>query len=218
VRRRWSTSSKLLLALAVVSGVAAFGLVRRYEAEIERLRPAVGQSVPVVVAVSPIARASAIPAAAVEVRGVPSSFAPPGRIGDADDVVGRTTLTALRPGEPVTRTRLAPPAGPIAALVPPGTVGFPVHVDVPTGAVRPGDLVDVLATFGGRRPHTETVAESVDVLLVLGASTISSGALGTSSTPTLVLAATPDLSERLAYAAAFATLGVAVRPAGPPSI
>jgi Flp pilus assembly protein CpaB len=218
VRRRWSTASKLLLALALVSGVAAFGLVRRYEAEIERLRPALGQSVPVVVAVSPIARAGAIPAAAVEVRGVPSSFAPPGRIGDADDVVGRTTLTALRPGEPVTRTRLAPPAGPIAAVVPPGTVGFPVHVDVPTGAVRPGDLVDVLATFGGRRPHTETVAESVDVLLVLGASTISSGALGPSSTPTLVLAATPDLSERLAYAAAFATLGVAVRPAGPPSM
>jgi Flp pilus assembly protein CpaB len=218
VRRRWSTASKLLLALAVVSGGAAFALVRGYEAEIERLRPAVGPAVPVVVAATPIARASAIPAGAVEVRGIPSGFAPPGRFGDPRRVVGRTALTALEPGEPVTRTRLAPPGGPIAAVVPPGTVGFTVHVDVPVQAVRPGDLVDVLATFGGGRPHTETVAEAVDVLLVLAGGSISTSALEGSSTPTLVLAATPDLSERLAYASAFATLSVAVRPTGRASV
>jgi Flp pilus assembly protein CpaB len=213
VRRRWSTSSKALLALALASGVGAFALVRGYQAEVERLRPAVGAEVAVVVASRAIPRATAIAADAVEVRRVPSSFAPPARFGAVEDVVGRTSLTALEPGEPVTATRLAPPGGPIAAVAPPGTVGFPVRVDVPPRAIHPGDLVDVLATFGGHRPHTETVAESVEVLLVIAPSSVPSGGFVGSATPTLVLAATPELSERLAYAAAFATLSVAVRPA-----
>jgi Flp pilus assembly protein CpaB len=212
VRRRWPTASKVLLVLAALSGVTAFAIVRSYQAEADRLRPAVGTPVPVVVAASPIARASALTEDAVEVRLVPAAFAPTGRIADLAAVVGRTTLTALRPGEAVTATRLAPPGGPIAAIAPPGTVGFPVRVEVPTRAVRPGDLVDVLATFGGRRPHTETVAASVEVLLVIAATP---GAAGLqTATPTLVLAATPDLAERLAYASAFATMAIAVRPSG----
>ena len=211
MRRRFSATSKVLLVLAVLSGGAAFALVRGYQADVERLAPAIGRSVPVVVAATDIPRSASISADALEVRAVPSSFAPPGRFASVAGVADRTTLTELEPGEPVTATRLAPRGGLIAAVAPPGTVGFPIRVDVPTRAVRPGDAVDVLATFGGRRPHTETVAESVEVLLVLGSSE-SVGPVAAASSPTLVLAATPDLSERLAYASAFATIGVAVRP------
>jgi Flp pilus assembly protein CpaB len=212
VRRRWSTASKALLVLAVVGGVASFALVRGYAAEVDRLRPAVGVPVAVVVAASPIARSATIDADAVEIRSIPSSFAPPGRFGDVADVVGRTTLTPLQAGEAITATRLAPPGGPIAAVAPPGTVGVPVAVAIPPRAVRPGDRVDVLATFGGHRPHTETVGESVEVLLVIPGTSAGS-AVGAASAPTLVLAAVPDLSERLAYASAFASIGIAVRPA-----
>ncbi len=215
MRRRWSAASKALLALAALSGIAVFALVRSYEVDLARLRPAVGRTVPMVVAAEPIPRASPIDAGELEVRHVPSAFAPPGRFDDVERVAGRTSLTPLGAGEAVTATRLAPIGGAIAAVAPPGTVGVPVRVDVPARAVRPGDLVDVLATFGGHRPHTETVAESVEVLLVLDASSMPSGAagLGVATTPTLVLAATPDLAERLAYASAFATIGIAVRPA-----
>jgi pilus assembly protein CpaB len=211
VRRRWPTTSKVLLVLAVLSGGAAFAMVRGYQAQVDRLRPSVGTPVPVVVAASAIPRASAVTQDAVEVRLVPASFAPPGRVADVADVVGHTTLTPIRTGEAVTATRLAPPGGPIAAVAPPGTVGFPLRVDVPTRALRPGDLVDVLATFGGRHPHTETAAASVEVLLVIASPSGTAGLQA--ATPTLVLAATPDLAERLAYASAFATVAVAVRPA-----
>lgn len=213
MRRRWTPASKVLLVLAVACGLAAFALVRGYQAQLDRLRPAVGAPVPVVVAGDPIARASALRADQLQVVAVPASFAPPGRFAAPEDVVGRTTLTPIEPGEAITGTRLAPPGGPVAAMAPPGSVGFPIRVEVPAGAVRPGDLVDVLATFGGHRPHTETVAEAVTVLLVLAPSSIPSDGFAPTGAPTLVLAATPELSERLAYAAAFAQLSVAVRPA-----
>jgi pilus assembly protein CpaB len=213
VRRRWSTASKALLVLAAACGLGAFGLVQGYERQLERLRPSVGDDVAVVVADADIARAATIGGDEVEVRSVPSSFAPPGRFANPSDVVGRIALTGLRAGEAVTATRLAPPGGPVAAVAPPGTVGFPVPVAVPAGSIRAGDLVDVLATFGGHHPHTETVAESVEVLLVIASSSIPSGGVGVSGSPTLVLAATPELSQRLAYATAFATVSVAVRPA-----
>jgi pilus assembly protein CpaB len=213
VRRRWSTASKALLVLAAACGLGAFGLVRGYERQIERLRPSVGDDVRVVVATTDVARAARIGPDQVDVRSVPSSFAPPARFADPSEVVGRTTLTELRAGEAVTATRLAPPGGPVAAVAPPGTVGFPVPVAVPANAIRAGDLVDVLATFGGHHPHTETVAENVEVLLVIAPSSIPSGGIGGGGSPTLVLAATPELSQRLAYAVAFATLSVAVRPA-----
>jgi hypothetical protein len=51
------------------------------------------------------------------------------------------------------------------------------------------------------------------VLLVLQPSSIPAGGISSSQAPTLVLAAEPDLSERLAYASAFAQLSIAVEPA-----
>ena len=48
--RRWSLRSKVMALLAVVAGAGSFTLVRGYAAELEALRPAAGNDVPVVVA------------------------------------------------------------------------------------------------------------------------------------------------------------------------
>jgi Flp pilus assembly protein CpaB len=79
--------------------------------------------------------------------------------------------------------------------------------------VRPGDRVDVLATYGGERPHTETVASGLEVLRVMSPAT--SGAVGGGAeVPSLVLLVSPLDAERLAYAKAFADLTVSIAPAG----
>jgi hypothetical protein len=69
--------------------------------------------------------------------------------------------------------------------------------------------VDVLATFGGQHPYTETAATGLEVLSVLDAGGGLAGS-GTDQGPTLVLLVTPDAAERLAYAKAFADLTVTV--------
>jgi hypothetical protein len=72
--------------------------------------------------------------------------------------------------------------------------------------------VDVLATFGGPRPYTDTVASGLEVLSVLDADE-GTFAAGGSGGPSLVLLVGPEVAEELAYAAAFADLAVAVAPA-----
>jgi Flp pilus assembly protein CpaB len=144
---------------------------------------------------------------------VPSRFAPPGAVRDPDRATGRVLLAGLAEGEAVTATRLsAARAGPIAALVPPGFRAVTVPVQLPPGAVHPGDRVDLLATFTSGQHHVETVAEGLEVLTVLDEADPGQGVADTSGSGfrTLVVLASPDQSEHLAYARAFAAISVLI--------
>ena len=211
--RRWSRRSKALLVLAVSCGIGAFGLVHRYEAQLAALRPAVGPPVPVVVAAEPLARGAVLGEDVLRVAQVPSAFAPPGALRSIADAVGRTLVSDLAAGEAVTRTRVGTAGGPVAAQVPSGLRAFVVSSGMPAGSVRAGDRVDVLATFGGPRPYSDTVASALEVLSVLEPEQDGFAASGSGGGPSLVLLVTPDAAERLAYAKAFADLTVTI--AGP---
>ena len=208
--RRWSLRSKLLLLLAVACGLAAFGIVRGYAARLEALRPAVGSPVPVVVAAEALPRGAILDQEALRLTSMPSAFAPPGALRSIDEALGATLVADLAEGEPVTRTRIGTSGGPVAAQVPTGLRAFVVPSGMPAGSVRPGDRVDVLATFGGQRPYTETVATGLEILSVLADEHGAVAVTGTATGPTLVLLVTPDAAERLAYAKAFADLTLTV--------
>jgi pilus assembly protein CpaB len=227
MKRRWSLASKLFVVLALAFGSSAFLVVRGYAARVEALAPALGEPVTVVVAASAIPRGTVLSEGMLEVASYPARFAPPGALEALARAIGRTVLTDLAAGEPVTRTRLSPGrAGPIAALVPPGLRAFVLATALPTGAVRPGDRVDVMATFAGGQPHTETVASGVEILAVAGSDASAEGgslqeqAVGESGSAapeaerSLVLLVDPDQAEQLAYARAFADLSVSVEGPG----
>ncbi len=177
-----------------------------------------GPSVPVAVAARDLPRGEVLVPGALRVVEVPARYAPPGAVADPLAVSGRVLLAPLAAGEPLTASRIAEPrAGPVAALVDPGLRAVPVAVEVPAGLVRPGDAVDVLATFGGPRPHVETADAAAEVLAVLRPDGGGGGLLGPgpgSGGPThLILLVTPETADRLAFARAFAELSVAVRSA-----
>lgn len=209
--RRWPRSARITAGLALVCGLGAFGLVQGYVGRVEASRPELGAPVPVLVAVSDLARGATLSADSLQVLQVPGEFAPPGALGDPDDAQGRVLVSPLAAGEPVTRTRLAAPrAGPVAALVPPGLRAFVVATDIPPEAVRAGDRVDVLATFGGGRPYTETVATGLEVLSVLSSGQTDALSGAASDAPRLVLLVSPEVAERLAYARGFGDLSVTI--------
>jgi pilus assembly protein CpaB len=209
--RRWPRAARITAGLALLCGVAAFVLVQGYVGRVEAARPALGAPVSVVVAARDLARGTALAPDTLEVRELPAEFAPPGAVHDPAAAAGRVLVGAMAAGEPVTETRLAAPhAGPVAALVPPGLRAFVVATDVPPEAVRAGDRVDVLATFGGGRPHTETVATGLEVLSVLGSGQTDALSGAPSDAPRLVLLVSPENAERLAYASAFGDLSVTI--------
>jgi Flp pilus assembly protein CpaB len=124
-------------------------------------------------------------------------------------------VSDLAAGELVTQTRLGPArAGPVASLVPGGMRAVDVPVSADPADVVPGDRVDVLATFGGGQPHTETPGVGLEVLAVAGgggAGVIpASSETGGDGGPTVTLLVTPEEAESLAYASAFATLSISV--------
>jgi Flp pilus assembly protein CpaB len=179
-----------------------------------------GPPVPVVVAGTAVTRGATVRPDQLRVVRMPRAYAPPGAFHDISQAAGRVALAALAPGEAVTDTRLARVrAGPVASLTPEGLRAFAVPSSLPHGAVAPGDHVDVLATYGGGQPHTEAAASGLEVLLVLdppaagaGSLGVGSGAPGGSPQTTLMLLVSPEQEEGLAYAAAFASLSIAVAP------
>lgn len=222
---RWTSSRSYLavsIVFALIAGMAAHASLRG------GADAGGGGAVLVVVAAGPVARGSVIGAGDVRLATVPRAYAQPGSFSRIAQVVGRVALADLAAGETVTQTRLARVrAGPVASLIPEGLRAFAVPTSLPPGAVVAGDHVDVLATYGGGRPHTEVVATAVEVLLVLRAGTgqarspaasLGGGAVaavgGGSNGPALVLLVSPDQEADLAYARAFADVQVVVAPAG----
>jgi pilus assembly protein CpaB len=209
--RRWSLRSKALALLAVAAGIGSFTIVRGYAAELEALRPELGDRVSVVVAGRPLVRGAVLVEDDVRVERIPSAYAPPGAFGAAGAVIGRTLATDLAAGEPVTRTRVGGAGGPVASLVTSGLRAFVVASELPSGVLEPGDRVDVIATFGGPRPYTDTVGTGLEVLSIVedDAETFQAGG---STGPSLVLLVSEEAAEQLAHATAFGQITVTVAP------
>lgn len=203
--RRFPRRARRRVAISIALGIAAFVLVSGQEDEIDRLRAAAGQPVPVVLAAQTLVRGTVLTEGDLTVAEFPTSFAPPGAASTVEEVIGRALMTDLRAGEAVTATRVGTEAGPIAAQVPQGLRAFTIEVPIPPDTLRPGDRVDVLGSYGGPRPWSDTVASGLEVLAVLEPE---AGAMG--EEPSLVLLVSTTTAERLAYATAFGELSIAI--------
>ena len=213
-RRKLPRSSFVLVSIALACAVGAALVMRAYVHRIDVVRPDGGPPMSVVAAAEDVHRGAVLTEDALEVVTVPSRFAPPGAMRDLARATGRIVISDIAAGEIITQLRLSgTDAGPTAALVPPGMRAVQVPVAGATG-VKPGDLVDVIATFGGGGAHTEVAGEGLEVLAVDRGG--GGGSFGAATAPTsggvgLVLLVTPTDAETLAFASAFATLSIAVR-------
>jgi Flp pilus assembly protein CpaB len=216
-RRRPPTSSLVALLLAVACGVGAILAMRGYAAGLERTRPAVGAPVPVVVAGAPLVRGTTLAPSMLRESTVPSTFLPAGALAGIGDVEGRVLAADVAEGEVLTQARLAgASAGPVAAIVPAGMRAFLVPTTLAPDVVRVGDLVDVMASFGGAQPHVETVAEGLEVAGVIRAEGGGVSADASTTGPTLTLLVSPEVAGELSFAVAFAKLSIAIDPPGGP--
>ncbi len=209
MRRVRPRSSRILLVLSIVlAAVATVGL-RDHLARLEAMAGVGGGTASVLVARADLERGTTVGPSMVEVRSIPARYRPPGTMTAPGQALGRVLATDLLAGEALTEARLAPPGGPVAALVPEGLRAFPLPAAFPSGSLLPGDRVDVLATYPAGQPYTETVASAAELLLVLEGGETSEGF---EAATTVVLLVGPETAERLAHAAAFAEISLAVAP------
>jgi Flp pilus assembly protein CpaB len=204
--------------LALVAGVAVHAYLSRVAVATGRA----GAYKRVIVASSAIGRGDTIRPQDLGAIRMPEAYVPPGSFSEIVQAAGRVALVDLARGEAVTETRLARVrAGPVASLIPQGLRAFAVPTSLPPGSLAAGDRVDILATYSGGQPHTETVVSGVEVLFVLGRSPARSGSAGlgldaagagVGDSITLILLVSSDQEERLAFARAFADLQVAIAP------
>ena len=210
-RRTMPLSSKIFAVLAVILGTAAFLVVRAERERYAALQPAVGPPVTVVVTLAALPRGSVLTEATLETKQVPEAFAQPAALSSVEAAVGRVLAADVTAGEQLTRTRLvSPDAGALAGLVPEGMRAMALGVPIPAGLAA-GDRIDVLATYGAEgRVYTETVGVGLEVLKVVAPAGAGLGAPSGGQSSTLILLATPDVTERLATAVAFGAVQVTV--------
>lgn len=176
---------------AVVIANSVSGTVGRAQAEAARFRP----QVTVAVITRSVATGRAITDADFERRPWPRSLLPDSV--PVADPVGRVALADLVPGDVVVAARVAPDGlRGNRALLPRGRKALAVARGVATPRVRPGDWVDVLATFepgaAGDEDPTFAVARRSLVIDV--------------GDEAVTVAVTADEAPRVAYALAVGTV------------
>lgn len=205
----------VLLAAAAVAAIGALLLVRGY---VDEVAAQVGPTVPVLHLRADAPRDLPIPRTAVVAVDVPARWAPRSAIRDVADLVGVVPAADLPSGTMLQSSILVPQ--PVLA---PGQRELAILVDAETavaGKVRPGDHVDVLATFAAAadRPATADLllqrVRVVDVGAPAAADADLVTGLPVGEVVPVTFALTVADSRRLAYAEAFATsVRLALRPA-----
>ena len=132
------------LVLASAAGLSVFQLSQR------SVQAAKVEMAQVVVVAQDVPERTALEAGALAVKIVPADLVPPGAVIDPSQAVGRMASVRLYSGEVLLAAKLADTKGQtgLAYTLTPGQVviTWPASDIIATGAIRPGDTVDVLVT------------------------------------------------------------------------
>jgi Flp pilus assembly protein CpaB len=190
----------LVVLLAVLTATVVGGLAGRARAEAARY----GSLRTVAVATRAVDVGTVLRPADVSEERVPAAFLPEGPVGSASDAVGRTVVVPLFRGAPLLRGQLAPwGLQGVAALLPPGRRAVAVPIGDATPKLRPGDVVDVLATF-------ESEGGEPTVEVAVGAPVVDVGE------ESATVAVAPEEARRVAFALAAGAVALVVRADRPP--
>lgn len=163
--------SKAIIPMLVGVGIGLLALKLGWNyIEKTRLSAEASQGdAPVVVARQAIPPGVALQLADLKVIDWPRTAVPADAHTDTAELVGRVTKTSLGMNLPVLETMLAPPGTSpgLSALIPPGYQAMAVKVDEFRGVggfLKPGDMVDVVATFSvqiSEKSPSETVTRTI---------------------------------------------------------
>ncbi len=207
-------NNKVLLFIAVSMGLLSAMLVHNYLTGLEPLQQP--EMVEVVVASRRISSNSTINREMVERRRVSVDAIHPEAIFDINEINGRITTSEIVAGEQVLHSRVLP-LGQIPGLsftIPADMRAMTIAVNEVVGVagfIKPGDKVDILATFAEEQPFTITVLENVMVLAIAQEMENKQNPSARVST-SVTLALNPQQTEKLTLSDERASLRLSLRP------
>ena len=212
-----------VLGLAFLLGLTAAVLVGIYVRNVTSGRGA-GGPVPVVVAAETIAPSTVIEAGMVRKTNAALADAPQGAAASEQDVIGKVAVSGFLKDQPIMSSQVQPKSISLGLAygVPTGQRAVTVALDPIIGVagfLRPGNHVDVLATFNvNEGTVTKTVLQD-QVLLATGAqvtAVVDPGGKGAKQemVPNATLAVDPIDAERLILAESKGKLRLALRAQG----
>lgn len=219
-------SNKGLLAVALILSVMTSLLVYNYLQKAGNKNNA-KDGVPVVVAKADLPPKTKITPEMVQETRIPPEYVQPGAVMDVNSVVGIVVREHIVPGEQLTERRLVREGRAVGftGIIPRDKRALTVMVNEVSGVagfIKPGDYVDVIATF-----DQSTVGDNVSHLmmqnvLVLAANrdaedgvkadSNKQGAKEAVKTSTITLAVTPDEAAKLTLAHEKGKINLALRP------
>lgn len=217
-------SNKRLLAIALILSTITSGLVYYY---LRSTTPAkVQDMVTVVVAKTDIPPKTVVSPSMVEIKRIPAAYVRPNAINDLDVAVGKLTLEYIAGSEQLTKRQLLlgdkPPG--FTGLIPPDRRAITVAVNEVKGVaglVKPGDYVDVVATFAENTVGMDVSRIMLQNILVLAVNRNTGleaeAAAKDEKSPgkaasTVTLAVTPAEATKLTLAASKGEIHLALRP------
>jgi pilus assembly protein CpaB len=199
------------VVLGLITGYLIWAYFSKLSSENEKNRQ------PVVVAVVDIKPRTKITREMVELKRFPADLIADNAIREIDKVVGHTAQARINPKEQLRQSDLIEGAGGgLAYDIPEGMRAISIggdEVKFVSTTVKPGDRIDILATYHdprSRQELTKLIMQNVIVLAVNRGETDPSGKTGANSS--MVLAVKPEQTELIAAADRIGALRVSLRP------
>lgn len=206
----------VIILLAVILGVVTAVLAYKWASDLKQKSEENWQ--PVVIAVVDIKPRTTVTREMIELTRFPHDKLAPEALADIKQVEGRITLGRIKAKEQIRQSDLVQKgqAPSLAYTIPPGKRAIAIAADEVKAvgtSVKPGDRVDILATYQdpvAKQETTQMILQNVPVLAINLGDTESQGPGGAKSSMTL--AVSPEEAELLTAADRAGVLRIALRP------
>ena len=202
---------------AAVASVVIYFVISSYQRELLNVSQP-DQVIDVIIAKEDIWQGKTIVAEDLALRSLPLDYVPDSVLRTVDQAVGRVPRERILSNEFIREERLADPEAGIGlnAIIPRGMRALSINMSdgsAVSGFLNPGNYVDVLVTIEGdetREAETRTLLQAVTVLAVNNRLGNSAESLERAR-PSVTLAITPDLAEKLTHAVAQGAVTLTLR-------
>ena len=203
---------------AAVASVVIYFVISSYQKELADVGKALEEDISVMVAKQDIWQGKTIDEEDLAMVMLPQDYVPDSVLRSTDQAVGRVPRERILAHEFIREERLADPEAGVGlnAIIPRGMRALSINISdgsAVSGFLNPGNYVDVLVTIEGdegREAETRTLLQAVTVLAV-------DNRLGNRAEqlerarPSVTVAITPDLAEKLTHAVAQGTVTLTLR-------